>query len=72
MNNKIGDYETQLTVEFFRAFATNAKITLHVRCLYGDNDHHKTEAIFKACGKCLQGAVKIGSDEVMSSKGVLA
>lgn len=67
----IGDYDTQLTVEFMRALATNAGITLHLKTMYGDNDHHKTEALYKACGKCVGEALKIVSDEVMSTKGVL-
>ena len=67
----IGDYDTQLTVEFMRALATNAGITLHLKTMYGENDHHKTEALYKACGKCIGDALRIVSDDIMSSKGVL-
>ena len=67
----IGDYDTQLTVEFMRALATNAGITLHLKKMYGENDHHVTEAIYKACGKCVGDALRIVSDQVMSTKGVL-
>ncbi len=67
----IGDYDTQLTVEFMRALAFNAGITLHLRTLYGANDHHVTEALYKAAGKCIGDALKIVSDDVMSTKGVL-
>lgn len=67
----IGDYDTQLTVEFMRALAANAAATLHLKKLYGDNDHHVTEALYKAVGKCLGEALRIVSDEVMSTKGVL-
>lgn len=67
----IGDYDTQMTVEFMRAFANAAGITLHIKVLYGENDHHKTEAIYKAAGKCLGKALKIVSDEIPSTKGTL-
>ncbi len=67
----IGDYDTQLTAEFMRALAVNAGITLHLKTLYGVNDHHITEALYKAAGKCVGDALRIISDEVMSTKGVL-
>ncbi len=67
----IGDYDTQLTVEFMRALSQNAGITLHLNCMYGENDHHKTEALYKAAGKCIGDALSLVSDEIMSTKGVL-
>lgn len=67
----IGDYDSQMTVEFLRAFAFNAGITLHAKVLYGDNDHHKTEAVYKAVAKCLKKALTVVSDSVPSSKGTL-
>lgn len=67
----IGGYDTQLTVEFMRALAVNAGITLHLKKMYGDNDHHVTEALYKACGKCVGDALRVISDDVMSTKGVL-
>lgn len=67
----IGQYDTQLTVEFMRALAFNAGITLHIKSLYGENDHHITESIYKAVGKCIGKALEIHSDEIMSSKGCL-
>lgn len=67
----IGDYDTQMTVEFLRAFAFNAGITLHAKVLYGDNDHHKVEAVYKAVAKCLKKALTVVSDSVPSSKGSL-
>lgn len=67
----IGDYDTQMTVEFLRAFAFNAGITLHAKVLYGDNDHHKVEAVYKAVAKCLKKALMVVSDSVPSSKGSL-
>lgn len=67
----IGDYDTQLTVEFMRALSSNAGITLHLKTLYGSNDHHKTEALYKAAGKCIGDSLKIVSDDIMSTKGVI-
>ncbi|NCA67225.1 MAG: imidazoleglycerol-phosphate dehydratase HisB [Clostridia bacterium] len=66
-----GDYETALTEEFLRALAFNAEITLHVKCMYGSNAHHKTEAIYKAVARCLRNAIKIEGSAVPSSKGTL-
>ncbi|MBR3149331.1 MAG: imidazoleglycerol-phosphate dehydratase HisB [Eubacterium sp.] len=67
-----GDYETCVTEEFFRAFATNAGITLHIEVPYGTNSHHKIEAIFKAVAHALAIAVAPSGDgEVLSTKGVL-
>ena len=68
----IGDYDTQLTVEFMRALAMNAGITLHLKKMYGANDHHVTEALYKAAGKCIGDALRIVSDEIMSTKGLLS
>lgn len=69
----IGDFDTQLFEEFFRAVAHRAGITLHLRVLYGKNDHHKIEAVYKAFGRALAAAFtrddRIGG--VLSSKGVL-
>lgn len=64
-----GDFETDSTMEFFKALATNAEITLHVKCLYGSNDHHKIEAMFKAVARCLKSAVEIKGEDCPSSKG---
>ena len=70
-SDMIGDYDTQLTAEFMRALSSNSQITLHLKTLYGSNDHHITEALFKAAGKCIGDALRIVSDELMSTKGVL-
>lgn len=67
----IGGYDTQMTAEFMRAFAFHAGVTLHMQVLYGENDHHKTEACYKALARCLSAALKIRSDEIPSSKGML-
>ena len=69
--DKIGDFDTCLAEEFFRAFAFNAGITLHINILYGSNDHHKCEAAFKAVAHALKMAIKINGEEVLSTKGVL-
>jgi len=71
-NERIGDYETCLTEEFMRAFAFNAGITLHLREEYGKNDHHITEALFKALAHALKQAVKVNGDgKALSTKGKL-
>ena len=68
----VGAFDTQLCVEFFRAVAMNSGLTLHLRCLYGANDHHKIEALFKAFGQALRQAVARTADgATLSTKGVL-
>jgi imidazoleglycerol-phosphate dehydratase len=69
----IAGFETELTEEFFRAVATNAKLTLHVGNRYGTNAHHMVEACFKAFARALREAVSIDPDEtgVPSTKGTL-
>ncbi|MBP1547288.1 MAG: imidazoleglycerol-phosphate dehydratase HisB [Oscillospiraceae bacterium] len=68
---RTGEYDNCLTEEFMRAFAFNAGITLHLKCPYGSNDHHKNEAMFKALAHALKDAVKINGGEILSTKGVL-
>ena len=71
-NAMIGSYDACLTEEFFRAFAFNAGITLHINMMYGSNDHHKCEAAFKAVAHALKTAVTPLSDgKTLSTKGVL-
>ena len=67
----IGDYDTCLTVEFMRAFAANSGLTLHMKCHYGSNAHHITEALFKSLGVAVREAVAITGTGVTSTKGVL-
>lgn len=71
--DRVGDLDTEMVEEFFRALAFNAGITVHIKIMYGKNNHHKIEAIFKAFGRALKEAMTI--DEkikgVMSTKGVL-
>lgn len=72
-NEKLGNFDTELTEEFFRAVSFNAGITLHARALYGKNTHHKIEALFKAFGRALREAVEINENikGVNSTKGML-
>lgn len=70
---RLGNFETEMVEEFFRALAFNAGITLHARVLYGKNTHHMIEALFKALGRALCEAFEIDSriKGVMSTKGSL-
>jgi len=73
LGEKVGEFEVQLVPEFFRAFAQNAGVTLHINVPYGDNTHHVVEAIFKAWGRAMRNACGLeqGVDVVPSTKGVL-
>ena len=68
---RCGDYETCCTEEFFRAFAVNSGITLHINVLYGLNSHHEIEAIFKAFAHALKIAAAENNGGILSTKGVL-
>ena len=69
---RCGDYDCAMTVEFMRAFAFNAGITLHLKSVYGDNSHHITDALFKAAAHAMRLAVKQNaSGKPLSTKGVL-
>ncbi len=70
-SEKIGNMSTQMFKEFFRAFVNESRITLHINLLYGENDHHKIEAVFKSFARALKEGSEIISKEVSSSKGVL-
>jgi imidazoleglycerol-phosphate dehydratase len=67
----IGELDPRLIVEFFRAFAFNAEMTLHARVDYGVNDHHRAEALFKALAHALRAATERTGGGALSSKGVL-
>jgi imidazoleglycerol-phosphate dehydratase len=56
--SRVSNFDLDLLVEFFRAFAFNAAITLHVNMHYGHNLHHITEAVFKAVGRALAQATR--------------
>jgi imidazoleglycerol-phosphate dehydratase len=68
-----GGFDHELTEEFFRAVANNAKLTVHLRAVEGTNAHHKIEACFKAFARALREAVAIDESEpgIPSTKGVL-
>ena len=71
---KVGDFDTELCEEFFRAFVRRAKVTLHIKKMAGTNSHHIIEGIFKAVGRTLAKATAINpknSDEIPSTKGAL-
>lgn len=71
---KVGDFDTELVEEFFRAFSANAKINLHIKKLAGSNSHHIIEGAFKSVARSLRAAVKIDPDfanDIPSTKGVL-
>jgi len=70
---QLGNYDTEMTEEFFRAVAMNCGLTLHIRVLYGSNVHHIIEAIFKAFARAVAEAAAVDPrvKGVMSSKGVL-
>lgn len=71
---KVGDFDTELTEEFFLAFARKANLTLHLRQLSGKNSHHIIEGAFKSVARSLKAAVALepGSSAIPSTKGVLA
>ena len=66
----IGDYRTDLTAHVFRSLAEHLGAAIHVS-VTGDDDHHKTEAVYKAFGRALRQAIRIEGDAVPSTKGVL-
>jgi len=71
---KVGDFDTELFEEFFRALAINGGLTLHVETLYGSNCHHIAESCYKATAKALRKAIEIDprmADSVPSTKGRL-
>lgn len=66
----VGDFDSQLVKEFFKAFAMQAGITLHLSLLYGDNTHHMIEALFKAVAHALREASRERT-QLLSTKGVI-
>ena len=70
-NKYVGAFDSELAEEFFIAFTREAKVTLHIKKLYGKNTHHIIEGIFKAFARVLKKAVKVEGDEIPSSKGTL-
>ena len=70
--DRIGVMDTQMFAEFWRAFAINAAVTLHIKLPYGQNDHHKAEAMFKSAAHAVRQAIVKQKDMVvLSTKGSL-
>jgi imidazoleglycerol-phosphate dehydratase len=72
---KVGEMDTELFREWFQAFALNAGITLHIACLYGENNHHIAETCFKGLARALREAIEIDprqAGRVPSTKGSLS
>ncbi|KQN93114.1 imidazoleglycerol-phosphate dehydratase [Sphingomonas sp. Leaf231] len=71
---RLGGMDTEMFQHFFHSFAQNAGITLHVETLYGDNNHHIAESMFKGLARALRTAVEIDprkGDAIPSTKGTL-
>tara|TARA_R110002072_G_scaffold150226_7_gene298494 strand:+ start:293 stop:886 length:594 start_codon:yes stop_codon:yes gene_type:complete len=71
---KLGEMDTELFKEWFQAFAQNARVTLHVENLYGENNHHIVESCFKALARALRDAAETdprAADSIPSTKGTL-
>lgn len=69
-NERISNVTLDNFKEFFKALTYEARITLHITNLYGENDHHKIESIFKGFGKCVYLGLQ-EADTLQSTKGVL-
>jgi len=71
-NFTIGNLDPNLFKEFFKGLVDGMRSTLHINCMYKDNDHHAIEAAFKAFARALKDAIKqLESDEYVSTKGML-
>ena len=73
-SQKVGDFDTELSSEFWFAFAREAGVTLHIRKLAGAKSHHIIEGVFKSAARSLRAAVTIDkefADEIPSTKGLL-
>ena len=71
---RLGEWDTELIEHWFHSFAQTAGLTLHVECLYGQNNHHIVESCYKALARALRQAVEIDSrksDSIPSTKGTL-
>ena len=69
----LGDMQTELIEEFFKAFAQNGRLNLHVEVIYGRNQHHIAETMFKAAARALHEATRVVFDDgqIPSTKGTL-
>jgi imidazoleglycerol-phosphate dehydratase len=71
---KLGEMDTELFKEWFQAFAQNARVTLHIENIYGENNHHIVESCFKALARALRDATETdprAADSIPSTKGTL-
>ena len=71
---RLGEWDTELIEHWFHSFAQTAGLTLHVECLYGQNNHHIVESCYKALARALRQAVEIDprkADSIPSTKGTL-
>jgi imidazoleglycerol-phosphate dehydratase len=68
---RIGDLQTELVEEFFKAFVQEGRFNLHIESLYGRNQHHIAETIFKATARALHLATRVEHSAIPSTKGVL-
>ncbi len=72
LGGRIGEFETENIKEFFKAFVSNAAITLHINLQYGENGHHNVECIFKAVARALMEASKLDTARGLpSTKGCI-
>lgn len=71
---RLGEWDTELIEHWFHSFAQTAGVTLHVECLYGQNNHHIVESCYKGLARALRQAVEIDprkADSIPSTKGTL-
>jgi imidazoleglycerol-phosphate dehydratase len=68
---RIGDLQTELIEEFLKALVQEGRFNLHVESLYGRNQHHIAETVFKATARALHTATRVEHAEIPSTKGVL-
>lgn len=71
---RLGEMDTEMFEHFFHSFAQTAGVTLHIETLYGQNNHHIAESVFKGLARALRGAIEIDprkADAIPSTKGVL-
>ncbi|EKI4466708.1 imidazoleglycerol-phosphate dehydratase HisB [Staphylococcus pseudintermedius] len=69
---KVGQFDTELVEEFFRALVINARLTVHIDLLHQGNTHHEIESVFKAFARALKQALRPSQEaRIPSSKGVI-
>ncbi|WP_448659714.1 imidazoleglycerol-phosphate dehydratase HisB [Sphingomonas sp. CJ99] len=71
---RLGEMDTEMFEHFFHSFTHTAGVTLHIETLYGQNNHHIAESVFKGLARALRGAIEIDprkADAIPSTKGVL-